>query len=218
MILRGALVLDLDPPRVRKVDVRIEDGVIAEVGDGLLGDEVVDLSGQWLMPGLVVAHHHLYSALATGMPMLPIVPRNFQHMLELVWWRLDQALDADAVEVSALVGGLAAMRCGATTIIDHHASPNAIVGSLERIDGALGELGMRRILCYEVTDRHGPENARLGLRAHEGVLARQGTWTAAMIGMHACFTLSDDSIRDCVALARAAGVGIHIHEIGRAHV
>ena len=57
MILRGALVLDLDPPRVRKVDVRIEDGVIAEVGDGLLGDEVVDLSGQWLMPGQIGRAH-----------------------------------------------------------------------------------------------------------------------------------------------------------------
>lgn len=211
MILRGALVLDLDPPSVRKVDVRVEDGIITEVGEGLLGDEVVDLHHHWLMPGLVVSHHHLYSALACGMPPAPDVPTSFPHMLELVWWRLDQALDLDAVHVSALVGGVAALRAGVTTIIDHHASPNAISGSLEQIDSALHEVGMRRILCYEVTDRHGPAALRQALRAHEGVLGRQGSWMAAMVGMHAGFTLSDASIRDCVALAHTAGVGVHIH-------
>lgn len=214
MILRGAKLLDLDPPAVRVGDVRVVDGKITEVGDlvALPGEPVEDLSGRWLMPGLVCAHHHLYSALACGMPFLAGTPESFTDMLKSVWWRLDEALDLDAVAVSGLVGGVGALRAGVTTVVDHHASPNAIVGSLEALDDALGGLGLRRVLCYEVSDRGGPEKARLGLKAHEGLLAapRDGK-RAVRIGAHASFTLSDETIRACVELGREAGVGLHIH-------
>jgi cytosine/adenosine deaminase-related metal-dependent hydrolase len=211
MILHGARVLDLDPIGVREVDVRVEGGVIVEVAPQILGDRIVDLTGRWLMPGLVVAHHHLYSALACGMPFLDTTPQSFTEMLEQVWWRLDRALDLDAVEVSALVGGVGALRAGVTTIVDHHASPNAILGSLERLDGALGQLGLRRVLAYEVTDRHGRDDARLGIQAHEGLLGRRDPMRSVLVGMHAGITLSDETIRECVALANAAGVGVHVH-------
>lgn len=215
MILAGAMVLDLHPPAARRVDVRVKGGRIVEVGPSLTarpGESVEDLGGRWLMPGLVCAHHHLYSALSTGMPLRPEKPTSFTHMLELVWWRLDRALDLDAVGVSAEVGGLAALRAGVTTIIDHHASPSAIVGSLEAIDGALAGLGLRRVLCYEVTDRGGAERARAGLRAHERLLAapRDGR-RAILVGAHASFTLSDDTLTACAALARDGGVGLHLH-------
>lgn len=209
MILSGATLVDADG--VRRADLRIQQGVIVEVGAELDGPHRVDLRGKWLMPGLVCAHHHLYSALATGMPLKAETPRSFKHMLELVWWRLDAALDLDAINVSALVGGVAALRAGVTTIVDHHASPNAIEGSLEAIDGALNQLGLRRVLCYEVTDRGGPERARAGLKAHEKLLAEQNQMRAVMIGAHACFTLSDETLIDCAQLAKDAGVGLHIH-------
>ncbi|MFZ5475245.1 MAG: amidohydrolase family protein [Myxococcota bacterium] len=209
MILSGATLLDLDPVSVRRADVRIEGGTIVDVGD--LDGEGVDLRGSWLMPGLVVAHHHLYAALACGMPTAPEAPETFTQMLRRVWWRLDEALDLDAIEASALVGGVAALRAGVTTIVDHHASPNAIAGSLEAIDGALGALGLRRVLAYEVTDRGGAERARAGLRAHEGLLASRTPKRGVLVGMHASLTLSDDTIRDCAALARSAGVGVHVH-------
>ena len=215
MILAGATLLELDPPAVRVGDVRVRDGMIVEVGDALIraAEEPVEaLGGRWLLPGLVCAHHHLYAALACGMPMRPGSPASFADMLARVWWRLDEALDLDVVEVSGLVGGVAALRAGVTTVVDHHASPNAIIGSLEVLDGALGELGLRRVLAYEVTDRAGPEKARLGLRAHEGLFAapRDGM-RALRIGAHASFTLSDATLRACAALGREAGVGLHIH-------
>ncbi len=210
MILADALCLD--PDRVHRADVRVEGGVITEVGGQLEGADRVDLAGRWLLPGLVCAHHHLYSALATGMPFLPEVPRSFTHMLELVWWRLDRALDLDSIEVSALVGGVDALRRGVTTIIDHHASPNAIEGSLGVLDDALGRLGLRRVLAYEVTDRNGPDGARAGLRETERQLARgAGPMSATMVGAHAAITLSDATARACADLARAAGVGLHVH-------
>lgn len=216
MILRGALVLDLDPPDVRRVDVRVAAGRVVEVGPALSPgprEEVEELAGRWVMPGLVCAHHHLYSALATGMPSSPEAPTSFADMLAKVWWRLDRALDREAIEVSGLCGGVGALRAGVTTIIDHHASPEAIDGSLEALDHALGGLGLRRVLAYEVTDRGGPERARAGLRAHEELLAAGSAngHRAVMIGAHASFTLSEGTLRAVGALARDAGVGVHIH-------
>ena len=216
VLLQGALTLQLSPPRVERLDVRVEDGRIAGTGPALTarpGDQIEDLAGFWLMPGMVCAHTHLYSALSCGMPMPAREPASFAHMLAEVWWRLDRALDLDAVEVSALVGGVAALRAGVTTVVDHHASPDAIDGSLEVIDGALDRIGLRRLLCYEVTDRGGPARAQAGLDAHRALLAAgsEGGTRAVLVGGHANFTLSDATLRAMGALAREAGVGLHIH-------
>lgn len=215
MLLTNGVLLHLDPPRVERADVRIRGSRIVEVGAALTAlpqEDCHDLKGRWLMPGLCVAHHHLYSSLACGMPMPSSPPANFTQMLKQVWWRLDRALDPDSVEVSGLVGGLQALRAGVTTVIDHHASPNFIVGSLECLDGALDRLGLRRILCYEVSDRGGKSESRAGIAAHSGLLsAKKDGMRSVMIGAHANFTLSDESLASCASLAREAGVGLHIH-------
>ena len=215
MLLTNCTLLHLAPPRVERADVRISGSSISEVGKELTArlDEVShDLGGRWLMPGLCVAHHHLYSALACGMPMPDQSPASFTRMLEQVWWRLDRALDRNSVEVSALVGSVQALRAGVTTVIDHHASPSFIQGSLECLDGALDAVGLRRILCYEVSDRGGVEESRAGLKAHHGLLASDGGgMRGVMIGAHANFTLSDETVAACAGLALEAGVGLHIH-------
>lgn len=214
-LLQGGLVLHLDPPAVSRADIAICDGRIDEVrahidSDGF--DEVTDLRGKWVMPGLVCAHTHLYSALACGMPGPTAPITSFANMLEQVWWRLDKALTDRSVEVSALVGGVGALRAGVTTLVDHHASPNAIEGSLQRIDGALGTVGVRRVLCYEVSDRDGPERAQAGIDEHRQLLDRGANeHSAVLVGAHANFTLSDETLRACAELARAADVGVHIH-------
>ena len=208
-------MLHLDPPKVERADIHIAAGKIVAVGQNIDvpdGVDTVDLKGSWVMPGLVCGHTHLYSALACGMPMLPTPPTDFADMLAKVWWRLDRALDMEAVAVSAQVGGVIALQSGVTTIVDHHASPSCIVGSLETMDVALDALGLRRVLCYEVTDRGGDEEASEGLRAHEGLLARGPTGeSAVMVGGHANFTLSDATLERMGAMAAEAGVGTHIH-------
>lgn len=215
LLLTGATVIHFDPPRVELADIRIRGGRIHALGAELSpeeGERVVDLAGRWVMPGLVCGHHHLYSALACGMPFLPDAPVDFADMLAKVWWRMDKALDQESVELCGLVGGALALRVGCTTIIDHHASPSCVVGSLETLDGALDQLGLRRVLCYEVTDRGGPAEALAGLDAHRGLLAAgPDGWRAVMVGAHANFTLNDDTLRACGELARDAGVGVHIH-------
>ncbi len=218
-LFKGALVANFNPPSVERVDLRVSRGQIEEMGTELspLPDEMVlHLEGAVIIPGLVCGHTHLYSALACGMPMPASEPPSFAAMLKEVWWKLDKSLDLEAVEVSAFVGGIEALRSGVTTLIDHHASPNAIGGSLETIDRALGQLGLRRVLCYEVSDRDGAERALEGIEEHRRFLSLpQGNSSqgmrATLIGAHANFTLSDETLKRCIELAREAGVGLHIH-------
>jgi putative selenium metabolism protein SsnA len=207
----GTVVTSLDPPRTAAADVVIGGGHVLAVGAAPAGVPRRDCSGALVLPGNVCAHHHLYSALARGMPYRLAPPGNFLEILQRVWWRLDRALDEPSVRASALVGGLAALRAGTTTVVDHHASPNVIDGSLDVIAAALAELGLRSVLCYEVSDRDGPRAAAAGVAENRRFLARREPLSRGMVGAHASFTLSDETLAACVDAAAAAGVGVHIH-------
>ena len=159
-------------------------------------------------PGLVCAHHHLYSTLARGMPAPPRQPTAFGQILEQVWWRLDAALDLDMIRASALLGATEALMAGTTAIVDHHESPNAIEGSLDAIAGACAEVGVRVVCAYGVTDRHGPDGARRGLEENERFLRAGGH---GLVGVHAAFTCSDATLEAAASLAAELGVGVHIH-------
>ncbi len=159
-------------------------------------------------PGLVCGHHHLYSALARGMPAPPQTPSNFREILEQVWWRLDTALDLEMLEWSAKLGALEALEAGCTAIVDHHESPHAIEGSLDVIADACADVGVRVVCAYGVTDRHGPEGAAAGLAENERFLAAGGR---GMVGLHAAFTCEFATIDAAVDLADRFGVGIHAH-------
>ena len=159
-------------------------------------------------PGMVCGHHHLYSALARGMPAPPKQPTRFLEILEQVWWRLDVALDADMIRWSAMLGAMEALQSGTTCIVDHHESPSCIEGSLSLLADACEEVGVRTNLAYGVTDRHGAGAARRGLDENERFLRAGGR---GMVGVHAAFTCTDDTLRDAAALAADIGVGVHIH-------
>jgi len=218
IVLDNAILADIDPPRVELGSLWIDGGRIVERGKSAsreTGDEVVDCGGAVVLPGLVNGHTHLYSALAVGMPPPPRPPENFQEILQLIWWRLDQALDGESIEMSARIGALDALRCGTTTLIDHHASPNCIEGSLDLIEEALAEVGLRGVLCYETTDRHGPAGRASGLEENRRYLekhyGRPGNQFAGLVGAHASFTLDDETLGQLVGLAADFGTGVHIH-------
>src|SRR6187397_1842655 len=212
MLLTGATLVGLDPAHVEGADLRIDGERIAERGHGLRGGEAVDLTGCLVLPGLVNAHTHLYSALARGMPWPSPPPRSFIEILEKVWWRLDRALDEDAVFHSAMAGAIEAARSGTTMLIDHHSSPSFVAGSLDVIRSAVEAVGLRSVLCYEVTDRNGTAGRDAGLAESERFLSSSpGPLTRGMVGAHASFTLSDDSLGRLSALAASAVSGVHIH-------
>jgi putative selenium metabolism protein SsnA len=207
----GTVVTSLDPVTVTTADVVIAGDRVAAVGAAPAGVPRRDCSQALVLPGNVCAHHHMYSALSRGMPYRLAPPRDFLQILQRVWWRLDRALDQTAVRASALVAGIDALRAGTTTVIDHHASPNFIDGSLDVIADVLAELGLRSVLCYEVTDRDGPERADAGVAENRRFLARRHPLARGMVGAHASFTLSGETLAACVDAAASAGVGIHIH-------
>jgi putative selenium metabolism protein SsnA len=217
LLTGGIVVTSLAPPALAHGDVLIDQGRIARTGRALEaeGAERIDCTGCLVVPGNVCSHTHLYSALARGMPYGLEPPRSFVQILQRVWWRLDRALDLDAIRVSALVAGVDALLAGTTTVVDHHASPNAIDGSLDVIAGALAGLGIRSVLCYESTDRDGPERARAGVAENARFLGRVAAGdfplSRGMVGAHASFTLSDATLEACVDAAAAAGTGIHVH-------
>lgn len=209
----GTVVTSLSPPALRRADVLVSGPRVAEVGPSAGAETSVriDCSGRLVLPGNVCAHHHLYSALARGMPYRLDPPTSFVEVLRRVWWRLDRALDPESVWMSAWAGGADALLAGTTTVVDHHASPGAIPGSLDRVADALAGLGLRSILCYEVTDRDGPEAAEAGIEENRRFLGRAAGLTRGMVGAHASFTLSKDTLAACVGVAREFGAGIHVH-------
>ena len=215
ILLKNTTAVHLFPPSIEQVDLRIQAGHIVARGKGLTsepGERVEDLGGRLVLPGLVNAHTHLYSSLARGMPWPPDAPRNFLEILQKIWWKLDRALDAESIYYSALIGAIEAVKAGTTTLIDHHASPNYISGSLNIIREALEPIGVRGVLCYEVTDRNDEKGRDLGLQENQDFLEHHTTSQfRGLVGAHASFTLSDHSLRACTKLARQYNCGVHIH-------
>src|SRR4051812_5416778 len=215
MLLTRGVLATFDPPAVAAADLRIDGDRIVERGSELRArpdEETLDLGGALVTPGFVNAHTHLYGALARGMPGPAVHPRTFREILERVWWRLDRALDEETVALSGVVGAIEAALAGTTVLIDHHSSPSFIRGSLTTLRRAIELVGLRSVLCYEVTDRNGPEGRDQGIE--ENVTFQhhhQTALTRGMIGGHASFTLSDDTLERLAGAVRDTGSSLHVH-------
>jgi putative selenium metabolism protein SsnA len=197
--------------------VVIDGEMVAAVGDSaemkrrFPEAEFVDCSGQIILPGFICTHHHFYSTMVRGMSIPGEPAANFVQILERLWWKVDRALAEEDILLSAQMPLIDCIRNGTTTVIDHHASPSMRDGSLDLIEKAVRQAGIRASLCYEVSDRNTTgggvvENQRFIKKVGKG-----DGQIAAMMGLHASFTLSDATLEQCVSIARDAGVGCHIH-------
>src|SRR5438105_3763186 len=211
---------------IEKGAVLVHEGRIADIDkDATLREqypdaEYTDAHDGLIMPGFLCTHTHFYSAFARGMAIPGEPPRNFPEILERLWWRLDKLLTLEDTRVSAEIFMADAIRHGTTCVVDHHASPNAVDGSLDVIAGAVEQAGMRACLAYEVSDRDGPAVSEAGMRENERFIRSLRTeWKsqveagmiAASYGLHASFTLSPATLEHCAAGGADAGVGFHIH-------
>lgn len=200
--------ITIGPDRTGRT-VAIVEGVIAETPDPA-APVIACLDGE-IRPGAVCAHTHLYSGLASyGMPAARPAPANFIEILEKVWWRLDRALDAEALRASARDYVAKALLAGTTSLIDHHESPHFIRGSLQVLADAAEELGVRALLAFGATERNfGRAEAEAGLvecgNVQETPLVRR------LVGLHASFTVSDDTMRAAGELCRSLGTVMHVH-------
>ncbi len=219
MLITNATVVTWGEPNQILWDyaIYIESGKIAALGTttSLITQhpdaERLDAKGQLVMPGNICAHTHFYGAYARGMAIPGAAPADFPQILERLWWPLDKALDRDTVRASALVSLVDAVKYGTTTLIDHHASPNFIDGSLDVIAETVNQAGLRAVLCYEVSDRDGEEKMRAGIAENvRFIQAKRSSRIGATFGLHASLTLNDGVLRAC-ADAASLETGFHIH-------
>ncbi len=194
-----------------------DDEVIIAVGNS--GDMMsqfpdgksVDCSGKIILPGFICTHHHFYSTMARGMSIPGRPAKNFPQILEKLWWKVDRSLREEDILLSAQLPLIDCIRNGTTTVIDHHASPSMRDGSLDLIEKAVRQSGIRASLCYEVSDRNISEG---GFKENERFIKKVGKGDgqiAAMMGLHAPFTLSENTLEKCADFASSSGVGCHIH-------
>jgi putative selenium metabolism protein SsnA len=222
LITNASLITWGEPPQVLDDQaIRLAGDRIAAIGPTAVlqaewpDEEVLDAWGQYVMPGNLCAHTHFYGAFARGMAIPGDPPKDFPEILTRLWWKLDKALTLDDVRYSALVCLVDAIKHGTTTLIDHHASPNAIDGSLDVIAEAVRLAGLRACLCYEVTDRDGADRAQAGIfenvRFHQSLISNPQSLLASTFGMHASLTLSDETLDACRS-AYAGGFHVHVAE------
>lgn len=223
LLITNGILITWDTPNqlVENGGLLLQNGRIAQIGPSATLEAQypqtrrLDAAGQLVMPGNICAHTHFYGAFARGMAIPGPAPKDFPDILERLWWRLDRALLDVDVKYSALVCLVDAIRHGCTTLVDHHASPSAIDSSLDQVADAITEAGVRAVLCYEVTDRNGRSGTQAGIsenvRFWHSLQERNNPLLAAMFGLHASLSLSDETLADCVAAAAPLGMGFHIH-------
>jgi putative selenium metabolism protein SsnA len=196
-----------------------EIGPSAELAARYPDETQLDAGGQYVMPGNINAHGHYYSAFAVGMSIPGEAPITLPTILEKLWWPFDKALGEQEVRYSALIGAIDAIKHGTTTLFDHHSSPNCIDGVLDVIADVIDESGVRSVLCFEVTDRDGPERAQTGIAENARFVSRcsheqvADGRVAANFGIHAPMTVSEETLAQCrAAVPSEAGFHLHVGE------
>ena len=219
ILLKNATYIDWKTLNFHESDILVEEGPGGKIQfvsvsntspDGDVKEntsQVIDCKGMLVTKSFANGHHHAYSALSRGMPSPAKSPADFTEILKYIWWTLDKCLDRDMIRASGLVTAIASAKAGATFVIDHHASPFTVRGSLDILASAFEEVGVSHLLCYEISDRDGLEIAREGLEETQDYLTRR----QGLVGLHASFTLGDNTLEKAAELMDAFDSGIHIH-------
>ncbi len=213
ILLKNATFINYKTLDFKNTNILVEKGKLGKLkfientADFPENCEIINCTGKFVTKSFAVGHHHVYSGLAKGMGAPKKNPRDFNQILEYIWWTLDKSLDKDTIEASALATAMACAKAGSTFAIDHHASPNAITGALDIIGKAFDKVGVSHLLCYEISDRDGLDKAQEGLAETDSYLAsNQG-----LIGLHASFTCGDETMKAAALLAEKHNTGVHIH-------
>jgi len=210
LYLKNASFLDWNTLRMRSGTLAVEPGPSGRARFLKRlppGARALDCAGKIVTKSFAIGHHHVYSALARGMPAPPRSPKSFVDVLKMVWWRLDKALDREMIQASALAAAVEAAKSGATFVIDHHASPNAAPASLHLIAEAFDLVGVSHLLCYELSDRDGTRRSQQALEETDRYLERR----QGLVGLHASFTVGDELLRRAAAVAERHETGFHVH-------
>jgi putative selenium metabolism protein SsnA len=212
---------DPDCPFIEDGAVAIDGKLIKETGETAAlkakypGAEYIDARGRIVMPGFINAHMHYYSTFARGLNLGGKPATTFGEVLSGLWWRLDKQLSLEDVYYSCVGPMIDEVRSGVTSVIDHHASPFAIEGSLFKIAEASKLFGLRSNLCYETSDRDGEKIAAAGIKENVDFAKyckeQNDDMIKSLFGMHAQMTISEKTLDKCIEAAGGAGTGFHVH-------
>jgi cytosine/adenosine deaminase-related metal-dependent hydrolase len=211
--LQNAEFIDWKTLEFSKTDILVKEGNKGEIDFFPTGSRIpddcipIDCTGKYVTKAFANGHHHAYSALAMGMPAPKKSPGNFHEILKYIWWNLDKNLNKELIEISALTTAMESAKSGVSFIIDHHASPFAVEGSLEIIAKAFDRVGVSHLLCFETSDRDGMGISEKGLDETSSYLQKH----QGLVGLHASFTVSDDTFRKAIDIAGKFNSGLHIH-------
>lgn len=224
IVLRNATIVNLNPPEIKSgYDIIIEDSKIIEVGKNLSRkfktEKVIDVNNKIVLAGLVCSHNHFYSSLARGITAKIKPSKNFVEILKNLWWKLDKALDEESLFYSGLIAAIESIKCGTTSVIDHNSSPSFIKNSLSLLKKSFEQVGLRGILCYEITDRNGKEKFNEAVEESSSFVSlientkskNKNYLIDTAIGGHASFTLSNNSLKIISELIESSNRGFHIH-------
>ncbi|MCK4662168.1 MAG: amidohydrolase family protein [Bacteroidales bacterium] len=215
ILLKNATYINWQSLNFKKCNIVVNGGVNGKIKmldntDKTINEsdfEIIDCSGKLVSKSFACGHHHVYSALAKGMNAPKKIPGNFYEILKYVWWTLDKCLTQEMIEYSALTTAIACAKNGITFVIDHHASPNFVKDSLDTIARAFEKVGVSHLLCYEISDRDGKKIAEQGLEETKSFLQNN----QGLVGLHASFTVDNNTLKKAVKLSADTNSGIHIH-------
>lgn len=213
IVLKDATFIDWKTLEFKQGDILVKEGTSGsikffDVAKPTSTDAmVINCKGKYVTKSFGCGHHHVYSALAMGMPALTKRLDNFYEILKNIWWPLDKSLDLDMISISAYVTAIACAKSGVTFAIDHHASPYVVEGSLQTIANAFNEVGVGHLLSYEISDRDGVNIAHKALAETDSYLKKN----QGLVGLHASFTVTNETLKKAVSLAKKHNTGINVN-------
>ncbi len=214
IFLKDAIFIDWLTFEFKTVNIGISKGALANISffdkipSNTPPQNIIDCKGKYVTKSFGCAHHHVYSALSTGMPAPYKNPDNYYEILKYIWWNLDKSLDLDIIKASAYVTAIECAKNGVTFVIDHHASPFMVENSLETIAKAFDDVGISHLLCFEISDRDGVNIAKKALNETDNYLSNGNQ---GLVGLHASFTLTNKTLQSATNLARKHKTGVHVH-------
>ncbi len=172
-------------------------------------DEIIEGRNHLVMPSLVVGHTHIYSAFARGWAN-PETFETFPEILKKQWWKLDASHTLPSLYASGIVSAVDHVKNGVTTLIDHNAS-GTIEGALETLKKAVvDDVGLRAMFAFETSDRF---NVDTCIKENTAFIeTNQNEKTSGHFGLHASFTLSEDTLKKVRRNLNGAPIHIHVAE------
>ncbi len=228
LLIKHAYLVTMDDHRREIADggLFIRDGFIEQVGPTAelpqTADEVLDLSGHIVLPGLVNTHHHFYQTLTRVVPAAQDANLfNWLKTLYPIWARLTP----EAIRVSTQTALTELALSGCTTASDHlYLFPNG--AKLDDEILAAREVGLRLHASrgsMSLSEKDGGlppdsvvDDEETILRDSQRLIEtyhdpNPGSFTQIVLAPCSPFSVTGDLMRESAALARQYGVHLHTH-------